>query len=83
VAWLLWVFLGFFGAHHFYLGNTKRGAAYLVGMILSLLTMWLFIGILGWIALFVLWIIDAAQMSANIQRCNAQIFAANQARGLA
>jgi hypothetical protein len=52
-------------------------------MILSLITMAIFIGILGWIALLVLWIIDATQMSANIQKCNAQIFAANQARGLA
>lgn len=24
-AYVLWLFLGFFGAHHFYLGNTGRG----------------------------------------------------------
>lgn len=31
VMWLLWLFLGFLGAHRFYLGHTK----YAVGMIIS------------------------------------------------
>jgi TM2 domain-containing membrane protein YozV len=83
VAWVLWVFLGFAGGHHFYLGDTKRGVAYLVGLVLSILTAVIIIGLLGYIALFVLWIIDATQMSARIQQCNARIFAANRAAGLA
>jgi TM2 domain-containing membrane protein YozV len=83
VAWVLWVFLGFFGGHQFYLGNTKRAVFYLVGALLSMLTLVVFIGILGYITLLVFWIIDATQMSANIQKCNAQAFAANRAAGLA
>jgi TM2 domain-containing membrane protein YozV len=83
VAWVLWVFLGFAGAHHFYLGNTGRGVAYLVGWLLSIVTLAIIIGALGFIALFVLWIIDATQMTARIQTINAQLLAANRARGLA
>lgn len=83
VAWVLWVFLGFAGAHHFYLGNTNRGVAYLVGWLLSILTLAIVIGGLGFIALFVLWIIDATQMTSRIQEYNARVFAANRAAGLA
>ena len=35
-AILLAWFLGIFGAHQFYLGNTKRGIWYLVGTVLCL-----------------------------------------------
>jgi TM2 domain-containing membrane protein YozV len=83
VAWVLWLFLGFAGAHHFYLGNTNRGVAYLVGWLLSLVTLAIVIGALGFIALFVLWVIDATQMTSRVQEHNARIFAANRAAGLA
>jgi TM2 domain-containing membrane protein YozV len=83
VAWVLWLFLGFAGAHHFYLGNTGRGVAYLVGWLLSLVTVAIVIGFLGFIALFVLWIIDATQMTSRLQAYNARVFATNRAAGLA
>lgn len=44
-AYLLWFFLGSFGAHRFYLGQTGTAAAQL-----SLL-------VLGWIPLFIGWIV--------------------------
>jgi TM2 domain-containing membrane protein YozV len=83
VAWLLWVFLGMFGAHHFYLGNTNRGIAYAIGWVASAVTTFIVVGFFGFLALFILWIIDAAQMTNRLQQVNAQIFATNRAAGLA
>jgi TM2 domain-containing membrane protein YozV len=44
-AYLLWFFLGGFGAHRFYLGQTGTAIAQLL------------LGLLGWLPLFVGWII--------------------------
>lgn len=46
VAYLLWLFLGWFGVHHFYLGKAGRGIGYL------LTVAWFTIG--WWIDLFTL-----------------------------
>ncbi|MGY1642325.1 NINE protein [Geodermatophilus sp. SYSU D00703] len=82
-AWLLWFFLGAFGAHHFYLGRTQWGVLYAVGFVVSWLLAVVIIGFLGLIALFVLWIIDAAQMSRRLQEYNAHAYAVNRSLGLA
>jgi TM2 domain-containing membrane protein YozV len=82
-AWLLWFFLGSFGAHHFYLGRTRWGVAYAVGFVLSWLFTIVLIGFLGLIALFVLWIVDATQMTNRLQQYNAQAYAVNRSLGLA
>ena len=82
-AWLLWVFLGAFGAHHFYLGRTGWGVAYAIGFVFSWLLAFVIIGFLGLIALFILWIIDATKMSERLQQYNAQAFAVNRSMGLA
>ena len=42
VAYLLWFFLGSWGAHYFYIRNVKRGLFYIV-----LWLLWLFLGLLG------------------------------------
>jgi TM2 domain-containing membrane protein YozV len=82
-AWLLWFFLGSFGAHHFYLGRTKWGVAYAVGFVLSCLFTIVLIGFLGLIALFVLWVVDATQMSQRLQQYNAHAYAVNRSLGVA
>ena len=82
-AWLLWFFLGSFGAHHFYLGRTKWGVAYAVGFVLSWLFTVVLIGFLGLIALFVLWIVDATQMTNRLQQYNTHAHAVNRSLGLA
>ena len=82
-AWLLWVFLGSFGAHHFYLGRTQWGVAYAIGFVVSWLLAFVVIGFLGLIALFVLWIIDATKMTERLQAYNAHAYAVNRSMGLA
>lgn len=54
MAYLLWFFLGLFGAHHFYLGKIGRGVGYLVT--------------LGWLG--VGWIIDAFTLPAQVRTAN-------------
>jgi TM2 domain-containing membrane protein YozV len=82
-AWLLWFFLGAFGAHHFYLGRTQWGVAYAIGFVASWVLAFVIIGFLGLIALFILWIVDATKMSERLQQCNAQAFAQNRSMGFA
>jgi len=82
-AWLLWFFLGAFGAHHFYLGRTKWGVGYAVGFVVSWVLALAIIGFLGLIALFVLWIIDAAKMSERLHQYNAYAYGVNRSLGLA
>lgn len=46
VAYLLWFFLGMFGAHNFYIGRKGVGIAQLALYLLGLATTWLLIGFL-------------------------------------
>ncbi|MCP3902207.1 MAG: TM2 domain-containing protein [Planctomycetes bacterium] len=59
VAYLLWFFLGGFGAHRFYCGRTGSAFGMLGLSIGSVLTAPFLIGLLGFPALFVWWIVDA------------------------
>lgn len=59
VAYLLWLFLGVFGAHRFYLGRTISGAIQLVLWVLGWLTWWIIIGFVPITVVLVWWLIDA------------------------
>ena len=82
-AFLLWFFLGTFGAHHFYLGNTQRGVVYAVTCVVSWILLAVAIGAVGLLVLFVLWIIDGVQLSEKLRQYNANAYAVNQSRGFA
>ena len=53
-AYVLWCFLGGFGAHRFYLGRTGSGIAQLLLMVLGWVPLFL-----GWAVLGIWWLVDA------------------------
>lgn len=59
VAYLLWFFLGGFGAHRFYFGKTGSAIGMLGLNIASAVLSVIAIGLVGYLALFVWWVIDA------------------------
>jgi TM2 domain-containing membrane protein YozV len=59
LAYLLWYFLGFFGAHRFYMGYKESGLAMCLIMVCSLVLTLIFIGVLGLIVMAVWWLADA------------------------
>lgn len=62
IAWLLWLFLGMFGGHRFYLGHTGVG----VGMIVSLL-------LTAGVVTFFWWIVEAITLTNRIKQVNENI----------
>jgi hypothetical protein len=56
VAYLLWFFLGGFGAHHFYLGG--------------IITSWVMIGFLALIALAIMILVDLFAIPSYTERAN-------------
>lgn len=60
VALLLWWFLGIFGAHDFYLGDSGRGIAKIV----------LFITVIGIIAVLIWELIDLFTLSGRVKQYN-------------
>lgn len=59
ICYLLWFFLGGFGAHRFYLGRTGSAIAMLVISIVSWILIFVAIGALGFIVIGIWWIVDA------------------------
>ena len=73
IGYLLLIFLGGFGAHHFYLGN--------IGVAITQLLLWwggwlLSIVLIGWLPIavvFVWWIVDLFLMPSYVRTANARI----------
>ncbi len=59
VAYLLWLFLGGFGAHRFYLRQTGTAVVQLLMSILGWMTVWVGVGLLLLIPLGIWLLIDA------------------------
>lgn len=72
IAYLLWLLLGGFGVHRFYLGHTRSGL-YMLGLcILSSILMVVAVGLLGYIALAIWWVADAFLMPSLLRSAPAR-----------
>jgi TM2 domain-containing membrane protein YozV len=67
-SYLLWFFLGYFGAHRFYLGRTGSG---LVQLLLALVGWLPYLA--GWAILFLWWVVDAFLIPGIATKANIQI----------
>lgn len=68
VSYLLWFFLGSFGAHRFYLGRNGSAIGQLALFLLGFLTF-----MITWIALGIWWIVDAFLIPQMIEQDNARL----------
>jgi len=72
LAYVLWFFLGFLGAHRYYVGSVKKGLLFLVGSIIAVaLSVTAFpINLIGFAVsavLLVFWIIDAVKLPKLVE----------------
>lgn len=75
VAYLLWFFLGSFGAHRFYAGRIGSGVAQLVITLFSMLLTFVLVGYAG-LFLIGLWVlVDAFLIPGMIRGYNNQLIA--------
>jgi TM2 domain-containing membrane protein YozV len=70
ISYLLWFFLGGFGAHRFYLGRTQSAIAMLVIYILSWILTFVGVGLIGLAAIGIWWIVDAFLLPAMAREKN-------------
>ena len=73
VAYLLWFFLGIFGAHRFYLGNSGSGAAILILTLLSLILM---LAVVGFVTILIpaIWVfVDLFLIPGITRRYNSDL----------
>lgn len=70
IGYLLWFFLGGFGAHRFYLGRTGSAIAMLVIYIVSWILTFVAIGALGLIVIGIWWIVDAFLIPGMVRENN-------------
>jgi TM2 domain-containing membrane protein YozV len=73
VAYLLWFFLGWLGVHRFYLGSTGSGAAMAVISVISWITVFVGVGLLGWLVIGIWWMVDAFLIPGIATRFNQQL----------
>jgi len=73
VAYLLWFFLGGFGGHRFYLGQTGSAVALLILSILSWLTILVGVGIAGLIVVGIWVLVDAFLIPGLVREFNQRL----------
>ena len=75
VAYLLWFFLGYVGAHRFYLGRPLSGFLMLAFSAVTLLLTFVSFGLLGflWFAVGLWWLIDALLIPGIVAGRNSRV----------
>ena len=73
VTFLLWWFLGVFGAHRFYLGRTGSAMMMLLLFLFSLALTLVFVGFVGLLAVSVWWLVDAFLISGMVREHNVRL----------
>ena len=73
VAYILWWFLGMFGGHRFYLGQTGSAVVMLVVTLVSIPATLILIGFVGLLAIWIMWIVDAFTMPGTVKMQNLQL----------
>ncbi|MCF6776760.1 TM2 domain-containing protein [Thiotrichales bacterium 19X7-9] len=69
VAYLLWLFLGYFGAHRFYC-KKPHVVTILVLEIIGLISLFIVIGIIPLMIVLVWWVIDATKIQKWVSQYN-------------
>ena len=75
IAYLLWFFLGGFGLHRFYLGQTGSAVALLIITLVSIVTSVIGIGLFGFIVVGIWLLVDLFLIPGIAQRENEALMA--------
>ncbi len=73
LSYLFWFFLGGFGAHRFYLGRTKSAVIMLVIGLISGVTLFIGIGVIGFSVIGIWALIDAFLMPGMVRSYNTDL----------
>lgn len=79
VAYLLWLFLGGLGLHHYYLRRPTLGTTVLGLTLIGLATVLLFFGLIPLIAVAVILVVDLFTIPRRVRAVNATIRAEHAA----
>lgn len=72
LAYLLWWFVGFLGAHRLYTKQDRWWIYILLGSI-GILTIFILIGYFIFIGLFILWVIDGIKLNGIVNKYNLEV----------
>ena len=73
IAYVLWFFLGYLGAHRFYLGHTGTGVAILLLTIASAILSFVMIGLVLFIIPAIWVLVDAFLIPGMVARANNEL----------
>ncbi|MBR0663312.1 TM2 domain-containing protein [Roseomonas hellenica] len=75
IAYLFWFFLGYLGAHRFYLGRIGTGLMMLTLFAASVVFTVILIGLFGFVLLGFWWLVDAFLIPGQVQSENNKLIA--------
>lgn len=73
LAYVLWFFVGWIGVHRFYLGQTGTGIAMAIISVLSWITVFIGIGLVGFVIIGIWWIVDVFLIPGIASKVNQEL----------